>query len=154
VATLSIKFHDLIEEIISQLTILHPTALHVKFILEVEKDLELFSDTRLVKELFVNVLENTIVFQSTQDQFVKIHARIINGILITTVLDNGVGIDDKAKPGIFKMFYKGSEKSKGLGLGLFIAKRATEKINGSINLIKSQPGTTEFEIRIPSVLQT
>jgi K+-sensing histidine kinase KdpD len=55
------------------------------------------------------------------------------------VIDDGDGIpENDSKIKFFDMFYRGSEKSKGSGLGLYAAKKALEKLNGSITQISNK----------------
>jgi signal transduction histidine kinase len=49
---------------------------------------------------------------------------IENRQLIINVIDNGTGIPPSAIDRISNMFYRGSEKSIGNGLGLFMVKKA------------------------------
>jgi signal transduction histidine kinase len=68
------------------------------------------------------------------------------------VEDNGEGIDDQIKNSIYDLFFRGSAKSKGSGLGLFIARRAVEKLNGEI-YCSSIPGTrTTFTICLRNIV--
>jgi signal transduction histidine kinase len=65
------------------------------------------------------------------------------------VEDNGIGISEEIKGRIFEMFYRGTELSKGSGLGLYIAKSALKKIQGDV-IFNSQVKTeTIFEISFP-----
>jgi ligand-binding sensor domain-containing protein/signal transduction histidine kinase len=147
-----VNLNELLFEIINQLNALNSDAAPVKFIIDVDKNITLNSDTRLLKELFLNLLENSIVFKSEKDQFVKIHATVHNDRIVISIVDNGVGIDVAAQTQIFKMFYKGSEKSVGLGLGLYITKKAIEKLHGSVELKNTGSGETEFEVMLPKSL--
>jgi signal transduction histidine kinase len=145
-----IHLHELLLVVVEQLKDMHPEANSIKFIIEVDKDIVLHSDIKLTKELLASVLENAIVFQSERDQLVRIHVSVNQDEIITSIFDNGVGIDEKAKPSLFKMFYKGSGKSVGLGLGLYIARKITEKLGGEIVLKNSDQGATEFQIILPA----
>ena len=50
---------------------------------------------------------------------------------------------------IFEMFFQGTEKSNvNYGLGLYLAKKAVEKMGGSITITKPVNDTT-FEIILP-----
>jgi len=60
-----------------------------------------------------------------------------------------LGIDQPSQEKIFDMFYRGNDKSKGAGLGLYIVKSAVEKLNGSIT-VKSKLGEgSEFTVLLP-----
>ena len=65
------------------------------------------------------------------------------------VKDNGPGIEKNQIDKIFTMFYRGTEKSKGSGLGLFIVKETLAALKGKIH-VDSIPGSeTIFIIILP-----
>ncbi len=68
--------------------------------------------------------------------------------LTFTCVDNGVGIEEQVKPKIFNMFYRGSNQSKGSGLGLYVVKQVIDRLKGSIH-VESIPGETSFSVIIP-----
>lgn len=48
------------------------------------------------------------------------------------------------------MFYRGSERSEGAGLGLYIAKEVVEKLDGRI-YVESNPGIgSKFYVELPT----
>ena len=47
------------------------------------------------------------------------------------------------------MFYRGTEKSKGSGLGLYIVKETIEKMKGSIQVESKEGEGTSFTVTIP-----
>ena len=67
-----------------------------------------------------------------------------------SVIDSGIGIEDKNKDKLFKLFgsIKDEEKKinlKGIGLGLVISKLIVSKFNGQIDFIsKYEKGSTFF----------
>ena len=63
--------------------------------------------------------------------------------------DNGPGIDSKVAPYVFDMFYKGSENATGSGLGLYISKKAIEKLKGRIEILPNEQMGCTFKISIP-----
>jgi signal transduction histidine kinase len=66
-----------------------------------------------------------------------------------SVEDNGVGISEKQIPKIFEMFYRGSERSIGNGLGLYLVKIAVEKIGGKLKCESIEHEFTRFTIEFP-----
>jgi len=65
------------------------------------------------------------------------------------VKDNGQGIDPAYQSHIFDMYFRANYLSKGNGLGLYIVKKAVEKLEGKI-FFESQLGKgTEFKIVLP-----
>ena len=51
------------------------------------------------------------------------------------IQDNGQGIAKELQDQIFDMYYRANERSKGNGLGLYIVKKAVEKLDGAISVI-------------------
>jgi len=48
------------------------------------------------------------------------------------VIDNGIGIDDTMKEGIFNGTTKREDKSKGMGLGLLLVRKIILSYNGKV----------------------
>jgi ligand-binding sensor domain-containing protein/signal transduction histidine kinase len=107
------------------------------------------SDRVLLSHIIVNLMENSIVFRGQNRPFAKCVLSLEDQRLIVQVMDNGIGISPAIRDRIFDMFYRGSEKSKGNGLGLFMVKKALELLEGSID-IQSEPDVlTVVTITIP-----
>ncbi|MDN5203760.1 sensor histidine kinase [Fulvivirgaceae bacterium BMA10] len=118
---------------------------------EVHNHIPFVSDGVLIKIIFKNLIENAIQFSrdtNEQKRIVITVETLENGVFVT-VSDNGAGIEENAMSKIFEMYYIGSIKSTGNGLGLYVTKKAIEKLNGDIS-VKSQAGSyTEFKISFP-----
>ena len=63
------------------------------------------------------------------------------------ISDNGVGIHPEKTEKIFTPFY--STKSKGIGFGLLIVKRAIDKHCGEIEVVSKIDEGTTFKIYLP-----
>ncbi len=68
--------------------------------------------------------------------------------VIVRVIDNGPGIAPEIQKRIFDPFFTTKEIGQGTGLGLDIAQRIVKRHGGTIE-VESQPGNTEFRVRIP-----
>jgi signal transduction histidine kinase len=66
------------------------------------------------------------------------------------VQDNGIGIHREHQEKIFDMFYRGSDRSTGSGLGLFISKEAVAKLNGILEVKSIQGEGSTFFVYLPS----
>jgi signal transduction histidine kinase len=66
-----------------------------------------------------------------------------------SVSDNGVGIPLESQPLIFDPFYTTKPVGVGTGIGLGIVQRIVEQYGGVIRFT-SEPGNTEFVVRLPS----
>ena len=66
------------------------------------------------------------------------------------VEDNGQGIDPQFKDRIFDMYFRGNDRSKGNGLGLYIVKKAVEKLNGRITFSSVYGKGSTFLVSFPT----
>ncbi|OSS42561.1 integral membrane sensor signal transduction histidine kinase [Desulfurella amilsii] len=89
------------------------------------------SDRNLLRSIITNLLTNAIEAAKTT---VELMVRIFNNILIIIVKDDGCVLNDKNM--IFEPFF--SEKQSGVGLGLFIVKKAIEALNGKITVLSAK----------------
>lgn len=66
-----------------------------------------------------------------------------------TVVDTGEGIAGDELPRIFERFQRATRSGEGFGLGLYIVRRFTEVLGGTVS-VESEPGSgTRFEVVIP-----
>jgi ligand-binding sensor domain-containing protein/signal transduction histidine kinase len=106
-------------------------------------------DPVLLNHIVVNLMENSIVFRKESESFVKCILSREGQHIIIRVIDNGIGIPQELRDRIFEMFYRGSEKSIGNGLGLFITKKALEILDGTIEIESERHKYTTVTVRIP-----
>jgi signal transduction histidine kinase len=69
--------------------------------------------------------------------------------LCIRVSDNGAGIPLESQPQIFDPFYTTKPMGIGTGIGLGIVQRIVDQYGGVIRF-SSEPGSTEFVVRLPS----
>jgi signal transduction histidine kinase len=103
----------------------------------------------MIKVILENMIENAIQFSAPDHPYVKLTARQDGENIVMVIEDNGQGIAQEYRDRVFDMYFRGSERSKGNGLGLYIVKKAVEKLNGTIRL-DTNPGTgSVFTIILP-----
>ena len=115
----------------------------------VPSELEIYSDSQLVTQLFQNLLSNAIRF--THEGGIEISARRgESGVIECSVKDSGIGIEADRLERIFDRFETAGENEKrGIGLGLAIVKEVVELHNGEIR-VESQIGQGSiFTVVIP-----
>ena len=105
----------------------------------------LVADEIILKTALRYLIENSFAYKKVEEaHHIKMELRNNGQQLL--VWDNGVGINAEILPKIFNMFYRGSTNSKGHGLGLFIAKKAMDRHQGTI-AVRSELGVfTEFTL--------
>ncbi len=121
---------------------------------DVEKCIEvhepIHSYPTLITIILDNLIENALDFSSHIDPQMKISVYGKEGSVFLTIEDNGDGIHDKYKHDIFTMYFKGSERSKGNGLGLYIANKAAEKLSASITVETAYAKGSIFKVELPN----
>src|SRR5260221_2642822 len=118
---------------------------------EVAKGVVMKSDREMLRIVMENLIDNSIKFYNESDRidpFVKIHISALARYVIITVTDNGVGINDETKEKIFQMFVRASERSETGGIGLYLAKLATGRLEGTIDFSTTPEKLTEFTVRL------
>lgn len=123
----------------------------IKFISEIFAGLEVEVDRMRLVIILNNIVSNAIKYHRPEisDPWVRISANTHDGKLILSVEDNGQGIEEDMIPKIFNMFFRGTNQSKGSGLGLYIVKETLEKMNGTIHVASRAGSGSKFEIQIP-----
>jgi signal transduction histidine kinase len=151
VAIEAIDLKQVIEEI--RMNLMHMDgAEDIELKVEIDQNLEFISDSARVSIVLSNLISNAIkyTYSAKGSSFIAVRIKCSKELAIMTIEDNGIGIDAKYKYRIFDMFYRATKKSTGSGLGLYIAKEAIEKLNGTIEMESELTKGTKFTITIPN----
>ncbi len=143
----TIPLKPVVDEIIQELKP-YSSAGKIEFINNVDEKLVLNVDKQRLKIVLQNILSNSIKYADFEkpDPQVVIECIRQKGKTIIRISDNGIGIKKERIDKIFNMYYRGTTKSQGSGLGLFIVKEMIQRMKGQITVkSKSEKGTT-FEI--------
>lgn len=108
-----------------------------------------FSYPAMIKIIIENLVENAISFSGPLDPFIKLKVVQVSDFVVLEISDNGQGIEPQYQDRVFEMYFRGNEQSKGNGLGLFIVKKAIEKLGGTIVLTSNYTKGSIFTISIP-----
>ena len=124
---------------------------------DIEKNINFFSDTELIRIVLENLIDNSIKFYNDSERIkpfvqIKITPHHDKDVMIS-VIDNGIGITEAKPSKIFQMFSRASERSGTGGIGLYLSKLATERLGGQINLRSTPEGYTEFYVSFPLKMQ-
>lgn len=101
----------------------------------------LVSNKFLLQTIFHNIAENACKYQRPETKFPRLDVTIYrqDENVVIEFRDNGIGIPLEIQSRIFEMYFKGTYETEGTGLGLYLVKKAVEKLNGEIK-VKSNPG--------------
>ncbi|MBS1976294.1 MAG: tetratricopeptide repeat-containing sensor histidine kinase [Bacteroidetes bacterium] len=122
---------------------------------EVDHTIRFVSDREMVRLILENLIDNAVKFYNESeriDSFVHISVNNVADKVVVSVRDNGVGVSEVNREKIFQMFVRASERSETGGIGLYLAKIATEKLFGEISLHSAEK-LTEFQVAFPTDLQ-
>ena len=127
----------------------------LKVTFEVKMESFFYSDPLRLTIIFNNLISNAIKFQdqNKSESFLSVIINANEKEAYVQVKDNGIGIDEHHLPKIFNMFYRGTERSNGSGIGLYIVKETVEKLGGSISVESIFGAYTLFKIKIPNAMQ-
>ncbi len=127
----------------------NPTELSI----EEEGEGEFFSDPVRLGIIFSNLISNSIRYQDPNKPQNRVGIRIEHrpGEVQLALQDNGIGIAPEFQARVFDMFFRGTQRSQGSGIGLYIVQETVTKLQGEIDLA-SEPGVgTTFYLRFPSL---
>jgi K+-sensing histidine kinase KdpD/CheY-like chemotaxis protein len=118
-----------------------------------EEEMPLFVDPTRVEQIIVNLLTNAAKYTPEEGQ-IALTAYPENEEVVINVRDTGVGIPKEMLPRVFELFTQVNpeiDRTKGgLGIGLTVVRRLTEKHGGTVSATSDGLGQgTEFTVRLP-----
>lgn len=129
---------------------------HITLSLELpETPLTIFTNERMTREVFYNLLNNAVKYTSTGGVCIRVETETINSEawVVIKFIDTGIGIDKINQSIIWEEFRQVSEGMErgyeGTGLGLTISKRFIEKLGGTIHLESELGVGSTFTVRLP-----
>ncbi len=111
------------------------------------------SDHPKLKMVIRNLVHNALKFTDAGAVSVHAEADVEHDALVVTVVDTGIGISPEGQGIIFDMFRQvdGSDRRRhdGVGLGLYIVRRLTALLGGTIGVESEVGRGSRFAIRFP-----
>jgi signal transduction histidine kinase len=103
----------------------------------------------MIRIIIENLIENSVTFSLPVNPFVQLKAWQTHNSIQMEFKDNGQGVPRQYHDRVFDMYFRASERSKGNGLGLYIVKKAVEKLNGIITFESDHGKGTSVTILLP-----
>lgn len=100
----------------------------------------------LIEVILENLVENSLIYNSKDNMIIDLEIGEINGNLNIYLGDNGDGIPLSYQDKIYEMYFRGSTLSTGNGLGLYVAKRAANLLDATINVNSKEGEYSRFEL--------
>jgi two-component system, NtrC family, sensor histidine kinase GlrK len=115
------------------------------------EDITLQKNTEKLRSILDNLLSNAVKFTPEHGE-ISVTASQTKSTMTIAVKDTGPGIAKNNQYALFEPFYRGNQANTGLvsgsGLGLFIAKEATNSLGGVLSVVPSEVGA-HFTLTIP-----
>lgn len=133
------------------------------YIPELDDDIDhVISDPTRLRQILFNTIGNAIKFTAKGNITVRVRSELshdnISRSLIFDVCDTGLGISQEQREKLFQPFAQAdgstTRKFGGTGLGLYLSKRLSEALGGSLELMPQRHQGSHFQIRIPVQLST
>jgi signal transduction histidine kinase len=109
-------------------------------------------DRNKITQVMNNLISNAVKF-SHSDTKITVDIKEGEDCIITSVIDNGLGIPEKELPHIFKEFHKSTVKAtdgeKSTGLGLAITKKIVEGHGGKLSVESKVGEGSRFYFTLP-----
>jgi len=102
-------------------------------------------DRDLLAQALLNILKNAV--EASPDGAIRVAGRRAGNRVEVLVRDAGPGLSPEAAARLFEPFY--TTKDKGMGIGLYLAKKIVEAHGGSIAVGRPAGGGSEFRIDLP-----
>lgn len=94
-----------------------------------------FGDSRALKEVFANLIDNAVKYNQKGGTIVITHEQQ-GGVLKTAITDTGYGISQEDLSKLFTPYFRAKTDTAvpGTGMGLYIVKKLLEKMSGRITV--------------------
>jgi PAS domain S-box-containing protein len=120
---------------------------------EADNDLLASGDYGSLDQVLRNLIQNAIKYVPDDSQ-IEVAARSVDGQVLISVRDHGEGIEPADVPLLFERFQRGrqSDRTAGMGLGLYLSRQIVEAHGGSIWVEIPEDGGSRFVFTVPAVL--
>jgi len=125
---------------------------NIQFKWQVNPKISYKGNPRYLNIILHNLIENAVNFQGNMgdnDPSVQVEVQNINSHLEIKVHDNGRGIPSEGLDKIYEMFSVATDRTPGYGLGLYLVKKAVDKLKGKISIDSQEQEGTTVQVSLP-----
>lgn len=146
-----VNLQEMIDHTFQDLYYLEGTS-YISKQVRIEQDSIWLSDINRLKIIFHNLASNAIQYHdlSKPSPFISVKVSVEKDLVLINFTDNGSGIPEWYVEKMFDMFTRGTTRSSGAGLGLYIVKETINMLKGNIEVVTKINQGTEFNITLPN----
>jgi signal transduction histidine kinase len=113
----------------------------INTVITIKQSAKLYTDQNCLRIILSHLISNAITYQDLkkEQRQITITVKIDLSSCCMKIRDNGIGMSEEIRSNIFDLFYRGSAKSPGAGVGLYITKEVLNKMGGVIS-VRSKAG--------------
>lgn len=142
----SVKIDELLNEV-GQLLSVEGDRLRIDVSIKSEQNLTVLADPDRLKEVFLNLFNNTKEALTGHPGDFAIEARQQQHVVTISVTDNGPGIPSELHDEVFTPYY--TSKEAGTGLGLATVQRIISDLGGEVTIDAGYSAGVRFVITLP-----
>jgi signal transduction histidine kinase len=146
-----IDFEKIIANCVDELHYL-PNLEKLHISVDINHTSDFYSDDLRIGIVLKNFISNAIKYYNpfAGHSYLRFDIELTEQQAKITIEDNGVGIEEQYLPRIFDMFFRGTPRSDGSGLGLYIVKQTVERLEGSVTVESEIGKGTKFRVLLPN----
>jgi len=115
-------------------------------------DAHVWADEKLLRQIFLNLLSNAIKYNQNGGAVSIICEHTSATTIRVNVADTGIGVPEDLRENLFEPFNRLTQQNspiEGTGIGLVIAQKLAEHMNGSIGYSPRPTGGSLFWVELP-----
>lgn len=120
--------------------------------IKVEQHVKLYMNASRFRVALAHVIDNAIQFSDNGKKMKLIE--VLGNVNFTScsvnIIDNGIGMERGTESKVFDLFYRGTEQSKGLGIGLHVVREVLEQMGGSVSVHSVHKAGSKFFLWLPN----
>ena len=118
----------------------------IDFLIEDTEEMAVF-DRKWTLEAEANIVDNAVKYTQEGGR-ISIHTEVLPSLVRIDITDTGIGIREEEQGAVFSRFYRSAEmsNSRGVGIGLYIAREVMRAQNGYIRLRSEYGSGSTFSL--------
>ena len=115
------------------------------------KEPEIQFSKKNLRSILFNILSNAMKYRSPERELeVTIRTENLNGELLLSIQDNGLGIEESQRSKIFGAFHRAHDHVEGIGVGLYLVKKIINNAGGDITVDSEVGKGSNFKVYFPT----